>query len=163
MQCVSTVTYSFLINASPRGRVTPSRGIRQRDPLSLYIFIMCSEVLSGLCNKAQEDGTLKGISVARGCPRLNHLLFADDTMFFLRASKESGEALTGLLKRYEEMSGQSINVDKSSINFSRKAPANLKTAVKNALSIQKEGGIGKYLGLPELFGRRICSPHWLIR
>ncbi|XP_048590909.1 uncharacterized protein LOC125575828 [Brassica napus] len=153
MQCVSTVTYSFLINGSPRGRVTPSRGIRQGDPLSPYIFILCSEVLSGLCNKAQEEGTLKGVRVARGCPRLNHLLFADDTMFFLRASKENGEALCRLLKRYEEASGQSINTEKSSINFSRHAPTALKSAIKDALSIQKEGGTGKYLGLPELFGR----------
>ena len=154
MQCVSTVTYSFLINGSPRGRVTPSRGIRQGDPLSPYIFILCSEVLSGLCNKAQEEGTLKGVRVARGCPRLNHLLFADDTMFFLRASKENGEALCRLLKRYEEASGQSINTGKSSINFSRHAPTALKSAIKDALSIQKEGGTGKYLGLPELFGRK---------
>ncbi|XP_048626999.1 uncharacterized protein LOC125595105 [Brassica napus] len=138
MQCVSTVTYSFFINGSPRGRVTPSRGIRQGDPLSPYIFIMCSEVLSGLCNKAQEDETLKGVRVARGCPRLNHLLFADDTMFFLRASKESGEALCRLLKRYEEASGQSINTEKSSINFSRHAPVALKRLSKT-LSRSRRG------------------------
>ena len=109
VQCVSTVTYSFLINGSPRGRVTPSCGIRQGDPLSPYLFILCSEVLSGLCNKAQEEGSLKGIRVARGTPRLNHLLFADDTMFFLRASKENADALSKLLKRYEEASGQYIS------------------------------------------------------
>ena len=57
MQCISTVTYSFLINGSPRGRVKPSRGIRQGDPLSPYIFILCSEVLSGLCNRASEEGS----------------------------------------------------------------------------------------------------------
>ena len=62
IQCVSTVTYSFLINGSPKGRVIPSRGIRQGDPLSPYIFILCSEVLSGLCSKAQEEGSLKGFS-----------------------------------------------------------------------------------------------------
>ena len=88
MQCVSTVTYSFLINGSPRGKVTPSRGIRQGDPLSPYIFILCREVLSGLCNRAQAEGSLKGICVARGSPRVNHLLFADDIMFFTRASKK---------------------------------------------------------------------------
>ena len=105
MQCVSTVTYSFLINGSPRGRVTPSRGIRQGDPLSPYIFILCSEVLSDLCNKAQEEGSFKGVRVARGCPRLNHLLFADDTMFFLRASKDNSETLSRILKRYESTFG----------------------------------------------------------
>ena len=49
MQCISTVTYSFLINGSPRGKVSLSRGIRQGDLLSPYIFILCSEVVSGIC------------------------------------------------------------------------------------------------------------------
>ena len=154
MQCVSTVTYSFLINGSPRGRVTPSRGIRQGDPLSPYIFILCSEVLSDLCNKAQEEGSFKGVRVARGCPRLNHLLFADDTMFFLRASKDNSETLSRILKRYESASGQSINVSKSCITFSRRTPTTLKIAAKTILMIENEGGVGKYLGLPELFGRK---------
>ena len=87
MECVSSVTYAFLINGSPRGRVKPSRGIRQGDPLSPYIFILCSEVLSGLCNRAQEAGRLTGIRVANESPRINHLLFADDTMFFLKADQ----------------------------------------------------------------------------
>ena len=154
MQCVSSVTYSFLINGSPRGRVRPSRGIRQGDPLSPYLFILCSEVLSGLCNRAQEDGSLKGIQVARGSPYINHLLFADDTMFFLKSDKNSREALKGILKRYESVSGQLINAEKSAITFSNKAPASLKQAVKLDLQIHKEGGAGKYLELPEHFGRR---------
>uniref|UniRef100_M4EUN1 RNase H type-1 domain-containing protein n=1 Tax=Brassica campestris TaxID=3711 RepID=M4EUN1_BRACM len=78
-------------------------------------------------------------------------------MFFLRASKDSAEALTKVLKLYEEASGQSINANKSSITFSRKTPAALKTVVHDTLSIQKEGGVGKYLGLPEHFGRKKCD------
>ena len=154
MQCISTVKYSFLINGSPRGKVKPSRGIRQGDPLSPYIFILCSEVLSGLCNKAQAEGRIEGIKVARGSPRINHLLFADDTMFFLKANKESTLALKEILHSYGKASGQSINLAKSSVTFSRKAPATLKRMVHNELQIQKEGGVGKYLGLPEHFGRK---------
>jgi len=52
LQCISTISYSFLINHSPKGLVIPLRGIRQGDLLSPYIFIICSEVLSGLCKKA---------------------------------------------------------------------------------------------------------------
>lgn len=49
MQCITTVSYAFLINNEVAGCVSPQRGIRQGDPLSPYIFILCGEVLSGLC------------------------------------------------------------------------------------------------------------------
>ncbi|XP_056842864.1 uncharacterized protein LOC130495483 [Raphanus sativus] len=154
IQCISSVTYSFLINGLPRGKVVLSRGIRQGDPLSPYIFIMCSEVLSGLCNRAQEEGLIQGIKVARGCPSISHLLFADDTMFFLSANEANCDALKSILDSYESASGQSINRDKSAITFSKRAPATLKSSIMDKLQIQKEGGVGKYLGLPEHFGRR---------
>ncbi|XP_010468349.1 PREDICTED: uncharacterized protein LOC104748400 [Camelina sativa] len=56
MQCINIVEYSSLLNGQARGSVTPERGIRQGDPLSPYLFIICSEVLSGLCSKAQSQG-----------------------------------------------------------------------------------------------------------
>lgn len=111
-------------------------------------------MLSGLCNKAQQEGLIQGIRVARGSPRINHLLFADDTMFFLKASKGSATALMAILRKYEEASGQYINREKSSITFSRKAPVELKQWIHTETQILKEGGVGKYLGLPEHFGRR---------
>ena len=151
LQCISSVTYSFLINGLPRGKVVPSRGIHQGDPLSPYIFIMYSEVLSGLCNRAQEEGLIQGIQVSRGCPSINHLLFADDTMFFLNANEENCEALVNILHSYEEASGQAINKEKSAITFSKRAPNAIKNPIKEALQIHKEGGVGKYLGLPEQF------------
>ena len=69
----------FIINGAPQGLVTPSRGLRQGDPLSPYLFILCTEVLSGLCRRAQEQGRLPGIRVSNNSPRINHLLFVDDT------------------------------------------------------------------------------------
>ncbi|KAG7600499.1 Reverse transcriptase zinc-binding domain [Arabidopsis suecica] len=154
MQCVKTVSYSFLLNGSAHGLVTPQRGLRQGDPLSPYIFILCSEVLSGLCKRAQVKGTLTGIRVAKGSPRVNHLLFADDTMFFCKSDSKGCAALLSILQRYEAASGQKINTQKSAITFSAKTNNGTKERVKKDLNIQKEGGQGKYLGLPELFGRK---------
>lgn len=58
MECISTVSYSYLINDSVYGLIKPSRGIRQGDPISPYLFILCGEVLSGLCKMAAREGTL---------------------------------------------------------------------------------------------------------
>ncbi|XP_013639114.1 PREDICTED: uncharacterized protein LOC106344250 [Brassica oleracea var. oleracea] len=157
MTCIETVSYSFLINGTPQGRVRPSRGLRQGDPLSPYIFILCTEVLAAMCNKGQEDGSLPGVRVARGCPPINHLLFADDTMFFCKSNVKSVTALSSIISSYEALSGQKINTLKSSITFSAKTPPEVRTRVKASLSIDTEGGIGKYLGLPENFGRKKCD------
>lgn len=154
MACVETVSYSFLVNGSPQGNVSPSRGLRQGDPLSPYLFILCTEMLAGLCEKAQNQGRLRGIRVARGCPLITHLLFADDTMFFCQSSASSVSTLKEIISTYEEVSGQQINYSKSSITFSAKTPGEVKRRVKTDLNIESEGGIGKYLGLPELFGRK---------
>lgn len=154
LQCISTVSYSFLVNGAAQGRVLPQRGIRQGDPLSPYIFILCREVLSGLCKNAQDNGLLSGIRVSRGSPSLNHLLFADDTMFFCKTNHQSCVTLVLILQKYKEASGQMINTQKSSISFSAKTPTDIRKRVKETLGIEKDGGQGKYLGLPESFGRK---------
>lgn len=135
MECVCSVSYSYLVNGSAHGRVKPSRGIRQGDPLSPYLFILCSEVLSGLCSKAQEEGRLPGIKVARNSPSLNHLLFTDDTMFFCKSDQGTCQALVTILEKYEAASGQSINLQKSAVTFSAKTPIEARRRVKEILRI----------------------------
>lgn len=154
MQCITTGMYSFIINDEVTCFVKPYLGIRQGDPISPYVFIICGEVLSGLCKEAQRDGSMIGIRVATKCPRINHLLFADDTMFFVRSNQQSCLPLKEILAKYEKASGQMINPDKSSIPFSTRTRIDDRICVKQVLGIEKERGVGKYLGLPELFGRK---------
>ena len=85
------------------------------------MFILCSEVFSGLCAATQRRGTLSGLQVARGSPKINHLLFADDAMFFTRTNERSLAALKAVIQKYEETSGQTINPNKSTITFSDNA------------------------------------------
>ncbi|CAA7061573.1 unnamed protein product [Microthlaspi erraticum] len=75
-------------------------------------------------------------------------------MFFCKSNERTCKALKEILRKYEEASGQKINCQKSAITFSKRTPENVKRRVKNLLGITQEGGQGKYLGLPEAFGRR---------
>lgn len=97
---------------------------------------------------------MQGIKISRGSPALNHLLFADDTVFFCKSDQDSVSELSRILERYEAISDQSINLLKSAITFSAKTPIVTRRRVKMALNIEGEGGIGKYLGLPEHFNRK---------
>lgn len=89
MLCVRSVSFSILINGSPSTMFKPKRGIRQGDPLSPYLFIICAEVLSGLITKYHEQDKIHGISIAivRNAPVISHLFFSDDSMMFAELIK----------------------------------------------------------------------------
>jgi hypothetical protein len=84
-QCISTSSFSILLDGSPFGFFKPSQGLRQGDPLSPFLFILGSEVLSRLFLKEEQLGNLHGIKIARNSPPISHLLFADDIIIFSKA------------------------------------------------------------------------------
>ena len=106
MGCVKTVSYSVLVNGEPCGTIFPTRGIRQGDPLSPFLFLLCMEGLNGLIKKADLQGDIHGYSLCRGGLKLTHLLFVDDSLIFCRATLEECNKVMDLLKVYEEASGQ---------------------------------------------------------
>lgn len=75
-------------------------------------------------------------------------------MFFCKSNPSSVSTLLSILNQYEKLSGQRINFLKSTVTFSTRTAPEVKARVKQTLSIEAEGGIGKYFGLPELFGRK---------
>lgn len=84
-QCMSTVSYSILVNGEPRKFFKPSASLRQGDPLSSYLFILCMETLSMKLIAAQISKDIQGIKIASSAPSLTHLFFADDAIFFFKA------------------------------------------------------------------------------
>ncbi|KAM1225451.1 hypothetical protein ACFX13_044918 [Malus domestica] len=86
MSCVSSVTYSFVVNGEVTGYIAPTRGLKQGDPLSPYLFLICVEGLTSLIARYEQLGLIHGVSICRGAPSITHLLFADDNFLFMKAS-----------------------------------------------------------------------------
>lgn len=75
MNCVTMVSFSIIINGSPRENFSPNCGLRQGDPLSPYLFILRMECLSGLVRNEECRGGIVGINVANKAPKISHLFF----------------------------------------------------------------------------------------
>ena len=117
-RCISTTKFSVLVNKAPARFFSSSKGLRQGNPLSLYLFVMGMEVLSVLIRKAVDGAFLSGCRIrGRGRMKMNisHLLFADDTIVFCEAKKEHLTYLSWTLCWFEAASGLRINLAKSEI------------------------------------------------
>ncbi|XP_013679317.2 uncharacterized protein LOC106383806 [Brassica napus] len=151
MCCVRSVSFSVLLNGQSYGHFRPKRGIRQGDPLSPFLFILCAEALVHTMNQAEHQGLVSGMKLAPTCPAVQHLLFADDSFFLCRASLAECAEFLRRLKLYGDSSGQVINFQKSAITFGAGIDPVMKRLLSEFLNIENEGGDGKYLGLPECF------------
>ena len=105
MVCVRSANYAILINREPVGRIFPSRGLRQGDPISPYLFLICAEALSSLLTSAEKNGQIRGVLTSKKGPRLNYLFFVDDSLLFCKAELRHWHRLTELLSTYEKASG----------------------------------------------------------
>jgi hypothetical protein len=114
--CISTVRFSILVNRTPSGFLKSSRGLRQGDPLSPFLFVV--EALSRMLIAALDQGNLTGFSVgSRESESLvvNHLLFADDTLIFCGVQEEQIRHMRCIFLCFEAVSGLRINLGKSEV------------------------------------------------
>lgn len=153
MKFISLVSYSFLHNGEEFGCVIPKRGIRQGDPISPYIYIMCVEDLSLIIRCNDECGLIHGCKIARRAPAISHLLFADDCYLFFKATEGEASTMKNILQRYANVSGQIINFNKSAITFSSNTKWENRAVVCEKLGVHESIDPGKYLGMPMRIGK----------
>jgi hypothetical protein len=152
MKCVNIVSFSILVNGQPSPYFKPHRGIRQGDPLSPYLFILCADVFSGLITNAQNQFLIHGISIAQNAPKVSHLFFADDSIIFCQAKKEEANHLKVIFEEYQRISGQLINMAKSEMTFSPKLHHGIRNDFHSVLPFTVSTTIAKYLGMPTQLG-----------
>lgn len=102
-KCISSISFSIMVNGEPMGNIIPTRGLRQEDPLSPYLFLLCSEGLNGLINNVVNEGNIRGYSFCRGGPKFSHLFFTDDSLLFCQAKLEEIKTIQNILKVYEKV------------------------------------------------------------
>ncbi|XP_043710140.1 uncharacterized protein LOC122659048 [Telopea speciosissima] len=133
--------------------ILPSRGIRQGDPLSPSLFVLCTECLTSLIAGVADNGNLSGLRIKPTSPQLTHSFFANDCLIFLQANHSSLRSLRVALSLYCEASRQAVNGQKSSASFSLDTPQRLRHIFTKIINVEGLISPGIYLGLPSEIGR----------
>ena len=77
-----------------------------------YLFLLCAEGLGAVIKRAYENRMQHGTTIAKSAPTITHLFFTDDSVIYTRATVTEAETIVKLLKEYEVMLGQMINMEK---------------------------------------------------
>ena len=152
MACVRSVMYKVRFNDQETEEFIPTRGLRQGDPLSPYLFLICAEGLSILLAHKEEVRGIEGVRVCRNAPLVSHLLFADDSLILMKANIVNATSLRQVLDQYCANSGQLVSERKCSIYFSPNVDATTKANICTELNIMTEAISDKYLGLTAMVG-----------
>ncbi|GMI69838.1 hypothetical protein HRI_000653100 [Hibiscus trionum] len=163
LRCVSSVSFTVRVNGSLSHEFFPSRGIRKGDPLSPFLFLICSQVLSVALEMEQREGRLMGLNASRHGPRVTHLIFADDSIVFLRNCPEEVEHLRNIHSLYASSSGQTINFDKSTAFCSPKCSPHFLNTMRSTSGVRLVDNPGIYLGVPLLIKRNRTASLGFVR
>lgn len=114
MECLTTVSYSLTLNGGLTKLFEGKRGIRQRDPMSPYLFVIAMEYLQ---REFSQLALNKDFHFHPRCKRLGvmHVCFADDLFMFCRADLKSIKLLQNAFLKFSRASGLQANPDKSSV------------------------------------------------
>jgi len=153
MSCVSSVRFSIRFNGVPTNSFTPTRGLRQGDPLSPYLFLFVADALSMALQNEIVGGNLEALKITRAAPEISHLLFADDALLFFKANVAQAHCVKEVIRRFEHGTGQLLSPSKCSILVRESLSAEVKGEICNVLGVERAQFEAKYLGLPTPDGR----------
>ncbi|XP_062021276.1 uncharacterized protein LOC133737799 [Rosa rugosa] len=153
MSCISSTSFQICFNGELTDSFQAHRGIRQGDPLSPYIFVLCMEKLAHLIQSAVDIGAWKAVRTSQSGPKVSHLFFGDDLMLFAEATHDQARILKQCLDIFCSLSGQAVNYEKSLIFCSPNTNGELAGDISNICGSPLTTDLGKYLGMPLIHSR----------
>ncbi|XP_015159074.1 uncharacterized protein [Solanum tuberosum] len=154
---ISNNWYSILVNERSYGFFWSPRGVKQGDPLLPTLFIIAAEVLARGLNKLLEDVDFKGYGLPKWSPSINHFPYADDTILFSSRERKSISKMMGVLREYEKISGQMINLNKSFFYLHDNTPLIVGIRLRRITGIRQGSFPFTYLGCPVYYERKKTS------
>ncbi|CAH9139932.1 unnamed protein product [Cuscuta epithymum] len=145
MNHLKSTHFSVLINGSPKGYFQPQRGVKQGDPLSPYLFILATEVLSRGLKCLVSSNQIKPLWIGPEGHPVTHLCYADDILIFLNGEARFIQNFNKFLGQYQRVSGQAINFEKSNFGCGKTSLARIRK-MERLLGMTKINLPMKYLG-----------------
>lgn len=146
MTCISTASFSVIINGQAERNFNTERGLRQGCPLSPYLFILCSQGLSWMMRTMESNALYNGNKICKYAPAVSHLMFAYDFLLFGTLDNQTVKTPMDVLNIYAAWSGQSTNMSKSAVIFSKGVDDDRKIEVATFMGVQQMENNDKYLG-----------------
>jgi hypothetical protein len=149
MACVTTVRYSVCFNGHLLDSFSPTRGLRQGDPLSPYLFLFVADALSSLIKREVDNGALRELKICCRAPGISRLLFADDCLMFFDGSVQQATVVNKtVLDKYERGTVQLVSLGKCSILYGHSCEVEAQDSIKQLLGYKTSHFEDNYLGLP---------------
>lgn len=142
---------AVLVNGDPTGFFFPRQGIRQGCPLSPFLFAIAINELSIALNHAMQNANLQGVTLGYNCPPIHSLLFADDLILCGAATFQEATIINNILNDFCQQSGQTPNLNKSSILFSKNVDNHSRAQIKTIFLVPDLLPNTIHLGHPLIF------------
>ena len=145
MECVTSLSFTICLNGEKYGYFQGKRGLRQGDPMSPLLFVLCMEYFSRLLKGVGQHSVFQFHHRCKGL-KLNHLVFADDLIIFCKGEEESIKLCMRALATFAACSGLVANSGKSDLYFCNN-PADVKERVIRTSGFMESSLPFKYLGV----------------
>ena len=147
MNLTSLAFFSILVNGVLSSPFSPTRGIRQGDPLPPFLFVLMAEGLGHYIKATIREGSLLGLPLHNLHLAPSHSQFVYDTLLMNTPTVRKTNKIHSIFSDFKEASGMALNLDKSKL-YIINTPLAVQNHIPCLLGIPKSSLPSNYLGIP---------------